>query len=50
MKPEKVQVKDSDEKYTAIGVPEEWVEPLQKLGFDMVDKLEGQNPNKLHQD
>lgn len=50
MKPEKVQVKDSVEKYTAIGVPEEWVEPLQKLGFDMVDKLEGQNPNKLHQD
>ncbi len=50
MKPEKVQKKDSPERYAEIGVPAEWVEPLQKLGYDTVDKLKGLNPNKLHQD
>ena len=50
MKPEKVQKKDSAEAYIAIGISEVWVEPLQKLGFDMVSKLKGANINKLHQD
>ncbi|MGM9782981.1 MAG: lysine--tRNA ligase [Paludibacteraceae bacterium] len=50
MKPEKVQKKDAPERYTEMGVPTEWVEPLQKLGYDMVEKLKGLNPNKLHQD
>ena len=50
MKPEKKITKDPVEKYTEMGIPAEWVEPLQKLGFDMVSKLKGQNPNKLHQD
>ncbi|MFI3297812.1 MAG: lysine--tRNA ligase [bacterium] len=50
MKPEKKIVKDGEEKYTEIGIPTEWVEPLQKLGFDMVAKLSEANTNKLHQD
>ncbi len=50
MKPEKVQKKDSNDKFIEIGVPTEWIEPLQKLGYDTVAKLIGQNPNKLHQD
>ena len=50
MKPEKKVVKDGVEKYAEIGVPAEWVEPLQKLGFDMVVKLKDVNVNKLHQD
>ncbi len=50
MKPEKVQKKDAPERYAEIGVPAEWVEPLQKLGYDTVEKLKGLNPNKLHQD
>ena len=50
MKPEKKVVKDSADKYIEMGIPAEWVEPLQKLGFDAVSKLKGQNPNKLHQD
>jgi len=50
MKPEKKVVKDGPEKYAEIGVPAEWVEPLQKLGFDMVAKLKDYNPNKLHQE
>lgn len=50
MKPEKKVQKDSIEKYTELGIPSEWFEPLQKLGFDMVSKLKGANVNKLHQD
>lgn len=50
MKPEKVQKRDGNEKYAEIGVPFEWIEPLQKLGYDTVAKLSGVNPNKLHQD
>ncbi len=50
MKPERVQKKDGPERYTEIGVPAEWIEPLQKLGYDTIDKLKGLNPSKLHQD
>ena len=50
MKPEKKIQKDSKDKYVALGIPEEWVDVLQKLGYDMVSKLKGVNPNKLHQD
>lgn len=50
MKPEKKIVKDTPEKFVEHGVPEEWVEPLQKLGYDMVSKLKDVNFNKLHQD
>ena len=50
IKPEKKPVKDSADKYTEIGIAEEWVEPLQKMGFDQVAKLKGLNPNKLFQD
>ena len=50
MKPEKKPVKDSADKYTEIGIAEEWVEPLQKMGFDQVAKLKELNPNKLFQD
>ena len=50
MKPEKKVQKDGAEKYTEKGILSEWVEPLQKLGFDMVAKLKDVNVNKLHQD
>lgn len=50
MKPEKKPSKDAADRYTEIGVPAEWIEPIQKLGFDTVAKLKEQNVNKLHQD
>lgn len=50
MKPEKVIKKDTADKYVALGIPEEWIEPLQKLGYDMVSKLQGVSAGKLHQD
>lgn len=50
MKPEKKIVKDTADKYEAKGIPAEWVEPIQKMGYDTVAKLQGLNVNKLHQD
>lgn len=51
MKPEKVIAFDSKEAFVAAGVPEEWYEPLQKLGIKTVAKLkETEKPAKLHQD
>lgn len=50
MRPEKVAKRDSVEKYVEIGVPEEWVEVIQKAGFLTVESLKGANPGKLMQD
>ena len=39
------------EEYLAIGVPAEWIEPLQKLGYTTNEKLqEVEKPGKLHQE
>jgi len=52
MKPEKkAPSADSDEKYTEKGIPQEWIDPLKKLGFTTVEKLkEVEKHTKLHQD
>ncbi len=54
MKPEtkaKAPSKAKAEEYTTLGIPEEWVEPLQKLGYTTIDKLkEVENPGKLAND
>jgi len=54
MKPEapaKVPSLSSKEEYLEIGVPEEWVEPLQQLGYTTIDKLKGlEKPGKLAND
>jgi lysyl-tRNA synthetase class 2 len=51
MKPEKVEKSDGTEMYTAAGIPEEWVEPLKKLGFNTLHKLGNvEKHTKLHQD
>ena len=50
MRPEKVQPRDKVEAYTALGIPEEWVAPLQKAGVMTVSQLAGANPGKLFQD
>ena len=50
MRPEKTQKKDAESKYTAIGIPSEWVAPIQKAGYLTVDALTEANPNKLHQE
>jgi lysyl-tRNA synthetase class 2 len=50
MKPEKAPKKDGPEKFMALGIPEEWVEVVQKVGITTVADLKGLNPNKFHQD
>ncbi|MDP4203683.1 MAG: lysine--tRNA ligase [Bacteroidota bacterium] len=50
MRPEKVIRKDSAETFMSIGIPEAWVETVNKAGFITVAALKDQNPNKLHQD
>ncbi len=49
MRPEKIQQNDSKEKYTELGIPEEWVELIQKAGFLTIKNLKEGNPNKIHQ-
>ena len=54
MKPEappKPPVFSTPEEYLAIGVPEAWIQPLQKLGYTTIDKLkEVEKPGKLAND
>ena len=50
MRPEKTQTRDKAEAYTALGIPEEWVAPLQKAGILTVAQFVGANPGKLFQD
>ena len=50
MKPEKVVKRDQEDAYTTLGIPAEWVAPLQKAGYLTVDSLDGANPGKVHQE
>ncbi len=50
MKPEKKIQKDDTSAYTAIGIPEEWVEPLQNMGYFTVSQLKQVSPGKLFND
>lgn len=50
MRPEKTVKKDAPEKYTALGMPQEWVPALQKAGYLTTDSLKELNPNKLRQE
>ena len=50
MKPEKAANNDSNDKFTALGIPEVWIAVIQKAGIQTVDNLKGLNPNKFHQD
>lgn len=50
MRPEKRVRKDTVSDYTRLGIPEEWVELVQKAGYTQVSNLLDVNPNKLHQE
>jgi hypothetical protein len=55
MKPEappKAPALSTPEEYLALGVPEAWIEPLQKLGYTTIYKLKeldkpGQRPERV---
>lgn len=50
MRPEKKAVRDEPEAYTALGVPEEWVPALQKMGYVTAASLSGLAPGKFFND
>jgi lysyl-tRNA synthetase class 2 len=52
MKPEKAQVvkEDSPEKYEALGIPQEWITVMKKLGYTTIDKLKEVKAGKLSGD
>jgi len=53
MKPvsQKLKVESQKEEYLELGIPEEWIDPLKKLGFTTVAKLkEIEKPGKLAND
>ena len=50
MRPEKAAQKDPEEKYTAVGIPAEWIPVLQKMGFLTVDALKKLSAGKLFND
>lgn len=50
MKPEKAVKKDDSDKFSEMGIPQEWINVMIKSGILTIDALKGMNPNKLHQD
>ncbi|NMC38664.1 MAG: lysine--tRNA ligase [Bacteroidales bacterium] len=53
MKPlsQNLKTEDQNEDYIKLGIPEEWIEPLKKLGFTTVAKLDAiEKPAKLAND
>ena len=50
MRPEKVQKRDAEAAYEAIGVPQEWVAVLQKAGYLTVVSMKDAVAGKLHQE
>lgn len=50
MRPEKKAVADAPEKYMEIGVPEEWVAVIQKMGYTTVDSLRKLSAGKFFND
>ena len=50
MKPEKVAQKDDLSKFVEKGIPQEWIEVLQQLGYTTISKLQDTKHTKLHQE
>ncbi len=50
MRPEKKAIVASDDEFTALGFPAEWVSVLREKGFESVADLKEANPNKLAND
>ncbi|MEN8119894.1 MAG: lysine--tRNA ligase [Bacteroidota bacterium] len=50
MRPEKKDQVDSKEKFIEAGIPNEWANIVQNLGFKTVDSLSEAKAGKLHQD
>ncbi len=50
MRPEKQAVQSIDEDYVALGIPEYWIQPMRKAGYNTLSALKEANTNKLFND
>lgn len=50
MKAEKKVSQISEADYLELGIPKEWIQPIQNLGFNSIESLSDANPNKLFND
>ncbi len=50
MRPENTIKKDPVSRYTEMGIPEEWVQVIQKAGYHLVEDMKNGNPQKVHQE
>jgi lysyl-tRNA synthetase class 2 len=51
MRPERKEKIDGPEKYSVRGIPNEWIEPLQKLGYKTIESiLQVEKHTRLHQE
>jgi hypothetical protein len=51
MTPSKAQDKPSKEPFQELGIPEEWIESLQELGYDSVEALKAvEKSGRFHQE
>ncbi len=50
MKPEKKVSRDEDSAYVQLGIPEEWIPVIQKMGYLTIEELKLASPGKLFND
>ncbi len=50
MRPEKKATQSTDEEFAAIGIPEYWIQPIRKAGYNTLTALKEANINKLFND
>ncbi len=50
MRPEKKIIADDDSKFLELGIAQEWIPIVKKIGFLTVNDIKNANPNKLHQE
>lgn len=50
MRPEKKATQSTDEDFKALGIPEFWIQPIRKAGFNTLANLKEANINKLFND
>ncbi len=50
MKPEKTDLADGDEKFSALGIASEWIPIIRRAGIARLEQLKEAKPGKLHND
>jgi len=50
MRPEKKIIGDDNDKFTELGIPEQWIPVIKKAGYITIEQIKKANSNKLHQE